>query len=216
MNSALRYALAAAVGGVLFDVLMRTLRWHVDNEDMYQRFTRDGRPVIFVLWHGRLLPLGFRHRNQRIVGLASRSADGEYIARLLRHWGVGVIRGSSSSGGDSAFREMVRTIRSGSSIAVTPDGPRGPRQQLKPGVVQLAQITGAPIVAIGAAASRAWWFESWDRFLIPQPCARVYVDYGEPVVVPRTATSAQLEAIVNGLERALNALTDRVDQRALP
>ena len=213
MKTGLRYALVGGIGGFLVDSLMRTVRWDVTNEEHYLRYTRSGKPVIFVLWHGRLLPLGYLHRGQGIYGLASQSADGEYIARLLQHWGMGMIRGSSSSGGDTAFREMVRTVRSGKSMSITPDGPRGPRQQLKMGVVQLAQLTGAPIVPIAGAATRAWWFESWDRFLVPKPFARVSVDYAEPVTIPRAAGAAELEALREKLEYTLNALLARVEER---
>jgi lysophospholipid acyltransferase (LPLAT)-like uncharacterized protein len=210
----LRYSLAQVAGGTVLDVLMRTVRWDVAHEDYYRRHTLHGQPVIFTLWHGRLLPLGYLHRGQGVIGLASKSADGEYIARALMHWGFGVIRGSSSRGGDTAFREMVRALRAGRSIAITPDGPRGPRQQLKPGVLQLAQLTGAPLVPVAAAATRAWWFTSWDRFLVPQPFARVSVDYAEPVVIPRAADDEQLAGLQQTVEHTLNALLQRVEERA--
>ena len=213
MKSGLRYDVAQIAGGAVLDILMRTVRWDVRNEDCYRRHTQHGQPVIYTLWHGRLLPLGFLHRGQGVIGLASRSADGEYIARALMHWGFGVIRGSSSKGGDTAFREMIRALRSGRSIAITPDGPRGPRQQLKPGVLQLAQVTGVPLVPVAAAATRAWWFESWDRFLVPQPFARVSVDYGEPVSIPRTADAVEIVALQQQIESTLNTLLQGVEER---
>jgi lysophospholipid acyltransferase (LPLAT)-like uncharacterized protein len=172
----------------------------------------EGKPVIFVLWHGRLLPLGFVHRGQGVVGLASSSADGEYISRILRHWGFGIVRGSSSSGGDTAFRELIREVRAGRSVAITPDGPRGPREQLKPGVLQLAQLTGVPLVPVAAAASRSWWFVSWDRFLVPQPFARLHVAYGNPVQVPRQ--TADLADVAARTEATLGELMARVESAA--
>lgn len=209
MKSGLRYALAGHAGGALIDVLMRTTRRHVENASAYRDHVTQGQPVIFVMWHGRLLPLGYVHRGQHIVCLASRSADGEYITRLLRHWGFGMVRGSSSSGGDTALRELIRAVRGGRSVAITPDGPRGPRERVKPGVMQLAQITGAPLVPLAAAASRAWWFESWDRFLVPQPFARLHVAYADPIFVPRD--TADLTELTKHTEETLTALTARVD-----
>lgn len=214
MRDGLRYALAQHGGGALIDMLMRTVRFEVDNTASYERFRTDGRPVIFVLWHSRLLPLGYVHRGEGVYGLASRSADGEYIARVLQRWGMPMVRGSSSRGGDTAFREMVRVVRAGHSMSITPDGPRGPRERLKPGVLQLAQLTGAPLIPVSAAASSAWYFDSWDRFMVPRPFARVPVDYGEPLEVPRTATAADIDELVTELQHRLDAVTAVVERRA--
>lgn len=214
MRSGIRYAVAETVGGTVLDTLLRTVRYEVVNADSYQVFRADGKPVIFVLWHGRLLPLGYLHRGERVYGLASLSADGEYIARILQHWGMPMVRGSSSRGGDTAFREMVRVVRAGHSMSITPDGPRGPREQLKPGVLQLAQLTGAPLIPVSAAASRAWRFESWDRFIVPKPWARVPVTYGEALHVPRSADGTRLEILLAELQRRLDAATVDVEERA--
>lgn len=209
MRTGLRYALAQHAGGALLDAIMHTTKLHVENAAAWRDRVEQGRPVIYVLWHGRLLPLGYVHRGQGVIGLASRSADGEYIARVLRHWGFGIIRGSSSSGGDTAFRELIRALRAGRSVAITPDGPRGPRERLKPGVIQLAQLTGAPLVPVAAGASRAWWFVSWDRFLVPRPFARVNVAYADPVFVPRDA--ADVSGAMASVESALSGLMSHVD-----
>lgn len=212
MRTGLRYSVVKHAGGALLDALMHTTRQHVTNERVYRERMEQGQPVIFALWHGRLLPLGFLHRGQDIVCLASRSADGEYITRVLQHWGFGVVRGSSSAGGDAAFRELIRAVRGGRSVAVTPDGPRGPRERLKPGVLQLAQMTGAPLVPLAAAASRSWWFVSWDRFLVPQPFARLHVEYGEPIFVQRD--EPDLTAVTARAEAALADLMTRVEAAA--
>jgi lysophospholipid acyltransferase (LPLAT)-like uncharacterized protein len=212
MRSGLRYALVQHAAGTLLDGLMRTVKLQVENAGAYRQRMDEGRPVIFALWHGRLLPLGFVHRGQDIVCLASRSADGEYITRVLQHWGFSVVRGSSSSGGDTAFRDLVRRVRAGHSVAVTPDGPRGPRERLKPGVLQLAQMTGAPLVPLAAAATRAWWFVSWDRFLVPQPFARLHVAYGEPIFVDRNTTD--LRELTARTEATLAGLMARVEMAA--
>ncbi|MBR9989961.1 MAG: lysophospholipid acyltransferase family protein [Gemmatimonadetes bacterium] len=212
MRTGLRYTAVQHAGGALLDALMHTTRLRVENESAYRARMDEGKPVIFALWHGRLLPLGFLHRGQDVVCLASRSADGEYITRILQHWGFSVVRGSSSSGGDTAFRDLVRVVRAGRSVAVTPDGPRGPRERLKPGVLQLAQLTGVPLVPLAAAASRSWWFVSWDRFLVPQPFARLHVAYGDPVFVPRE--SADLGELTAKIESTLSDLMARVEAAA--
>jgi lysophospholipid acyltransferase (LPLAT)-like uncharacterized protein len=206
MRKGLRYTLVQHAGGGLIDMLLGTVRFDVVNDESWRRYHERGEPVIFVLWHGRLLPLGYLHRGQGIYGLASLSADGEYIARILQHWGMPMVRGSSSRGGDTAFREMVRVVRAGHSMSITPDGPRGPREVLKPGVVQLAQLTGAPLIPLGAAADRGWWFTSWDRFLVPKPFARVAATYGDPITVPRDADAATLTDLVARLESSMSVV----------
>ncbi|MBI4409710.1 MAG: lysophospholipid acyltransferase family protein [Gemmatimonadetes bacterium] len=214
MRPGLRYALAGRSGQLLLDALLGTARFEVQGAQHYREQLRAGRPVIFVLWHGRLVPLTYLHRHQGIATLISRSEDGEYIARVVEHWGYLTVRGSSTRGGDAALRQIVRHGRAGRSLAFTPDGPRGPRQKLKSGVLVAAQLTGMPIIPLAAATSRGWWFEGWDRFLIPKPFARIHVAYGAPRVVARGARPHELQRSALELEAELNRLMEMVDARA--
>jgi lysophospholipid acyltransferase (LPLAT)-like uncharacterized protein len=168
--------------------------------------------VIYAVWHGRLLPPAFLHRGQDVVTLISRSADGEYLARLLSHWGYESVRGSSSRGGSEALRELVKYGRKGRSLAITPDGPRGPKQELKGGILSAAQLSGVPIIPTSSTASRGWWPGRWDRFLIPKPFAKVRVQYAAPVIVPRDANEAQLEILRKEIEETLNRMTETLDR----
>ena len=209
MKSETRYWFAGALGQRLLSSLLATVRFRVVAPS-----SQTG-PVIYTLWHGRLLPLTFLHRQQNIATLISQSADGEYIARVVERWGYQAIRGSSSRGGGAALREMVKLARQGRSMAITPDGPRGPRQQLKPGVLTLAQLTGQPILPMSASATSAWWVDArWDLFLVPKPFATVFVRYGEPVQVPRGADEAELARIGAAVEATLNRLTAETDADA--
>jgi lysophospholipid acyltransferase (LPLAT)-like uncharacterized protein len=200
-----RYAVAGRSGAVLLHGLMSTTRVERINAGPF-RAARARGPIIFVLWHGRLLPPTWLHRDEGIVTLASQSADGEYITRALQQWGYEVVRGSSS--------RLLRLIRAGRSVAVTADGPRGPRHELKFGVLQMAQLTGAPLIPLGTAASPAWRFNSWDRFLLPRPLARVRVAYGDPVYIPRDRTQADLPALAEAVARRINEQT-RIAEAAL-
>lgn len=207
----LGYWLAGNFGGSLLDGLLATVRVDVRNDAAWRVPTAAGRPVLFTPWHGRLLPLSYMHRGQGIAALISQSADGEYLARVMQHWGFRTVRGSSSRGGDTAFRELVRVVRGGCSVAITPDGPRGPREKLKPGVLQLAQLTGAVIVPVAAGADRAWWFEGWDRFLVPKPFARLCIAYGDAIAIPRDADAAALAQSTAQIETQLGELMRQVD-----
>jgi hypothetical protein len=202
----LRYRAVSGLGGRLLGGILATARFSVEGEAHYQSERDGGRPVIFTTWHGRLLPLTWFHRRLNLVTLISASADGEYIARLARRWGYDVVRGSSSRGGGPALRQLIRYARDGRSIAITPDGPRGPREKLKPGVLAAAQLTGCALQPLSASASRAWWFEGWDRFLVPKPFARIHVVYGEPVRVPRDADEDSLREISERTEATLSRL----------
>ena len=206
-----QHALVAGIGGAMLQTLFRTVRYTVEGKANYERFTTRGKSVVFAFWHGRLLPLAYLRRNEGIVTLISRSADGEYLARLLENWGFVNVRGSSSRRGSEALRELVRQARRGHSLAITPDGPRGPMQKLKPGVLVAAQLAGVPVIPTTSTADHGWWPGKWDRFLIPKPFASVRVRYGEPYFIPRSAKDADIEQHVREVERILNDMTAEID-----
>lgn len=207
----LRTRAVAALGGGLLTAMLRTCRAEHRGTEHFEQFHRQGRPVVFVLWHGRLLPCTFWNRHQRLVTLVSQHRDGEYIARIVEGWGYTAVRGSSSRRAAGALRELVRHVRAGRSLAITPDGPRGPREVLKPGALLAAQLSGAPVIPAAGGASRGWWFGGWDRFLVPKPFSRVRIAYGEPVWVPRGAGEAELEEIARVVEGRLAELVRMVD-----
>lgn len=211
MRSSVRYHAVEVGARLLIDPLLHTVRFEVRGSEYLERLTRDRRPFIYVLWHGRLLPLTFYHRHREIVTIISQSRDGEHIARVVRRWGYEVIRGSSSRGGSDALRQLVRRLRAGRNLAITPDGPRGPRQKMKPGALIAARLSGAPILPVSAGCDRAWWFEGWDRFLIPRPFATVRMAYAEPQAIPPDADGTELERRALILEDVLNRLTEDVD-----
>jgi lysophospholipid acyltransferase (LPLAT)-like uncharacterized protein len=211
-----RYALGGFLGRALLGALFTTVRFRVRNPERFQYFADRGEAVVYALWHGRLLPLTYFHRGRGIAAVISRSADGEYIARLVRGWTFDPIRGSSSRGGREALGEVVRRVQSGQSVAITPDGPRGPRQRLQPGVIRAAQRTGAAILPVVAGCTRAWWPGSWDRFCIPKPFSTVEVWYGQARKVPADATPEEMERLARGLEADMNAMVEQVDRDGGP
>jgi len=158
------------------------------------------RPVILAFWHDQLLLMvkGYRGPEARI--LISPSKDGELIARTMQHFGQGAVRGSSSRGGSSALREMVRLKDEVFDLVVTPDGPKGPRHQVKPGVAQLAKLTGRAVIPMAFACSRGHRFASWDRFLLPYPFARGVYSFGEPLTFEADET---VESFSVRLEKAM-------------
>lgn len=143
-----------------------------------------GEPAVYAVWHGNLLPALALFRDRGFATLVSRSRDGELAARVLASMAV-VVRGSSSAGGATGLRGLVRAGREGRSIVLTPDGPRGPRHSVAEGIVRAAALTGHPIVPVGIAATTGVRLKSWDRFLIPAPGTALLVSWGAPIAIPR-------------------------------
>jgi lysophospholipid acyltransferase (LPLAT)-like uncharacterized protein len=207
----LKLRLAGWAGGAVISALFRTCRFEVSGEENYLSFWRSRKPVVFVLWHGRLLAGAYRQKGKGLVVLISQHRDGEYIARVVEQWGYGTVRGSSTRGGTGALRGLLRHVREGHSVVLTPDGPQGPRERIKTGALLVAQLGGAPIIPVATGASRSWWVEGWDRFQIPKPFSRIRMEYGQPIFVPRVADETELQACAKQVQSALDELMVRVD-----
>jgi lysophospholipid acyltransferase (LPLAT)-like uncharacterized protein len=202
--------LARLVGAAvaLHRATLRVERLHFDH---YLGLRARGVPILFALWHGRMFLSIQAHRGEGIVTMASRSKDGELIARWLEENGYTVVRGSTTRGGGEALRRMVRSVRSGRHAALTVDGPKGPPRVVQPGVVQLARLTGAWILPITSSASRPRFLASWDRYLLPLPFSRGFIVYGEPFPIPREMSDEAANATIAS---ALDAATAQADAAA--
>jgi lysophospholipid acyltransferase (LPLAT)-like uncharacterized protein len=192
-------------GAALVRLLASTWRMRTVAGEPLAAARRDGRRVIFALWHGELLPLLWHQRGENVAIVISEHRDGELIARIAESLGYATVRGSSSRGGSRALIGLMREIDAGRDGAITPDGPRGPARIFAPGAAIAAHRTGALIAPIRARASRAWRLRSWDRFLIPKPFAKVTVYFGP--LTPVFADSARAAA---GQAAALQAILDAV------
>ncbi|MEX2466524.1 MAG: lysophospholipid acyltransferase family protein [Gemmatimonadota bacterium] len=211
--SGLKYEAAGVLGAGLLGALFLTTRFDVVGRESFEQFRKQGRPVIFVFWHGQLLPLIHCHRNEGVVVLVSEHGDGEYVTRVIERNGFDTVRGSSTRGGMKGLKGLVRAAHAGHDLALTPDGPRGPHGVFKPGALAAAQMTGAPIIPLAAGSSSGWHFRSWDAFLVPRPLARVSVEYLPPRFVPRDAERTDLEAIAKEVGRELNECTARLNPK---
>ena len=188
--------------------------------DFHQEATASpGGTYIAVFWHHHVALASFFYpAGIRRVCLVSRSKDGELLAQTVALLGSHCVRGSSSAldgrnkGGASALREMVRAAEEGFHPVVTPDGPKGPPESVKMGVVSLAGLTGRPVVPIGFAASRCFRLSSWDKTVFPLPFTRIVVSYGEPVEVPQTQSGEVLESRRAELERRLLAANREAEE----
>lgn len=162
-------------------LLHRLLRTEVIGLEHLEPSRSRGECLILAFWHDQLLLMVKGYRGPGAKILISASKDGELIARTMACFGQGAVRGSSSRGGRAAFKELVALGREPVDLVITPDGPRGPRHEIKEGVVQLARLTGRPVVPMTFVCGRGHRFGSWDRFLLPYPFGRGVFAYGQPV-----------------------------------
>lgn len=176
-------AAARLLAGPALRLLALSWRITTVDEERWRPLYAARRPHVFLLWHEVLLPLLWQHRRQSITIVVSEARDGQYLAEFAAALGYRAVRGSSTRGAARALLGAVRELQAGYAVAFTPDGPRGPRRELKPGVVAAAQRGGGVVVPLHAEADRAWRLDSWDRFMIPKPGARVRIRYGRPFEV---------------------------------
>lgn len=170
-------------------------------------------PAIYALWHNRFfcVPPAWNlicDGHRKTVALTSASHDGDMVARAMAVFGLGSVRGSSSRRGVAALVGLKRALQEGLDICVTPDGPRGPRYIVQPGVIKLAESTGAPIIPIHVRFSSAWRLKTWDRFVIPKPFSRVQVTFAEPIRLTRGMDAAAFENKRLNLEKLMVQGTD--------
>ena len=208
----LRWAVAA--GARVLRAMARTWRVREIGRDGWNaRRAQKGAGTVVAIWHGQMLPLTAHHRDEGVSVLISEHRDGEIIARVTQAFGFRTVRGSSSRGGTRALLELVAVLRRGGEIAVTPDGPRGPRHTFAPGALVAAHRAGVPVVGVVAHVDRAWKLGSWDRFEIPKPFARITVAYSDPTFVPgKTPREAADSAPVFGA--LMDALRERAEAAA--
>ena len=189
-----------------------SMRIEVINGHLHDELRKRGEPAIGAFWHGRLLMMPTGYRGKRVTILISLHHDGELISRTIKCFGFRSIRGSTTRGGFSAMREMLRAFEEGYDIAITPDGPRGPRYRVQNGIIELARRSGMAIIPLTFSASRKKIFSSWDRFLLPYPFSRGVFIWGEPLLVPRQMDGHTFKRKRLLLERRLREITDRADR----
>ena len=172
---------------------------------------------IYAFWHGRLIymaqlrktiPL---HKNDKVTVLISQHKDGELVARLSEKMGMEVVRGSTTRGGEAGMKALIRAIKKTGYGAVTPDGPRGPRQKAQPGTILLAKLTGYPIMPASYSWKRKKFLTSWDRFLVPLPFSKGILIYGNPIWIDKDTDN--LDDYTIQLENELNRITEEADNK---
>lgn len=208
LSTWIHFRVVPFLGAYLLKLWMGTLRVRVQGFDAVQELVDRDERFILAFWHRRLvmMPLAypFLRKNRGVAILASDSRDGERSTATWAYFRIHAVRGTASDDGAKALVRMIRAVKEGWDFGITPDGPRGPRQELKPGVIALARKTGAWVVPVCVAADRAITLRTWDRMVLPLPFTTVTVRYGAPTRQPAkgddAVEGAKLESEMNALE----------------
>jgi hypothetical protein len=198
---------AALFGATAIRLIGATVRVEIDDPARFLQQHNRG-PVIFAFWHNRLFLMPYLYRRfqpgRKLAALISASGDGDVIAEIIARLGLESVRGSSSKKGSTALLSMIRLLNEEKKdIAITPDGPRGPRYELQPGVFQVAQSTGCPIIPLSYELKKKKELPSWDRFQIPFPWTTCYARIGHPVFIPAGASPSEMEQYSSILKKEL-------------
>lgn len=199
------------LGAGAFRLVGLTLRHRIEGDETLRALHAAGKPAILVSWHGRLLLGVLAFRRYRPVIAVSSSSDGDRIAQIIQRLGWDTARGSSSRGGVRALLGLVREVSAGRIAGHIVDGPKGPPGAVKPGLMLLAQRSGAPILPVYVGSRLRLRVPSWDRMEIPVPFARIQVRIGAPIEVARDLGEDQLESLRQDIEKRLADGLARID-----
>ena len=207
------YFLEPYLAYIIINTLKITMRFTFLNSENIKEIYEKGGNIIMTFWHGRLLmmPVVGRHIGKDKSTLISMHQDGEIISRVMDLFDYSSIRGSTTRGGTKALRDMVKTLRSGCDIVITPDGRKGPRYTAQNVAVVLAKLTGVPICPISFGASKKKQFSSWDGFILPHLFSKGVFIWGEPIYVSKDADKEELERKRIELEESLKDITKKAD-----
>ncbi len=196
----------------LVNILCKTLRINFVNNKAIDELEKQNRNFILGFWHGTMLLPWYLNRNKNFAGLTSKSKDGDLLAKILKKWNYKVLRGSSSEGGEVALGLMIDFAKNGYSIAVTPDGPKGPPYKLKAGAVVSAKKAKLPLILVGIGFKKKRYLKSWDRFQIPRFFTRANVYYSDPVYVSENLSHEETSKIIDECEKKLNELQSEAEK----
>lgn len=190
------------------NLLCKSIKIEKVNQEVIDDLKKKNQNFVLAFWHSTMLLPWYVHRNQNFAALTSLSKDGDLLARQLKSWNYKVVRGSSSKGGDVALGIMVDLAKNKYSIAITPDGPRGPVRQFKAGAVVTAKKSGIPVVLAGVGFNKKRKLKSWDSFEVPKFFSRAKIVYSEPIFVNSELSYDETSELIKKCEQMLNELQD--------
>tara|TARA_B100001123_G_C14913655_1_gene868850 strand:- start:66 stop:737 length:672 start_codon:yes stop_codon:yes gene_type:complete len=190
-----------------------TLKWSYFDKKYLENLWKNNENFILCFWHGRLLMMPISWKDKKKINmLISEHPDGQLISKTIKHFGIDTIHGSSSKGGSKAIRNIIYSLKSGQSVGITPDGPRGPRMKINSAIIKIASLTGYKILPLSCSVKNKFFLNSWDKFLVALPFGKGCFKWGKPFEVKRNISKKEDAELSNKLEKILIKLTNETDR----
>jgi lysophospholipid acyltransferase (LPLAT)-like uncharacterized protein len=204
INPKKKLAIKGIQGFIFLTGVTAKISWF--GKEIIDELIEKSQPFIICAWHHDIYFSSWLLKDFELTALISSSKDGEYINQILSGFGFRAVRGSSTRGGIGAMKQLVRCLKDGNAVAITPDGPQGPIHKIQEGIVALAKMTGVPIIPWRYEASSCWKLNSWDSHKIPKPTTKIRSVFGQPLYVPKSASSSEFGKYCQQLEMLMNDL----------
>jgi lysophospholipid acyltransferase (LPLAT)-like uncharacterized protein len=182
------------------------------NPEVLNRLRSKNQNFVIAFWHGKMVIGWYLFRNQNFTALISQSKDGQILTKVLEKWNYNVVRGSSHKGGKESLEILIEKAYMDYSIAITPDGPTGPKNVMKPGAVIIAKKTGIPLILLGAKLKRRIIFNSWDKFQLPKPFSKVYIKFSNPYYIDPDLDYESTNELITEMSKQLNSLNEELER----
>lgn len=212
MKHELKLKISSFLGCKFLNFVGKTIKWKIIGDEEFKRFKEKNESAILTTWHGRVFVPVYCLRNQNIYGIVSPSRDGEYLAQIFSHFGYKTIRGSTKRKGVSALLSAIRILKEKNFLAITPDGPRGPKEKVQKGIIYLSSITNIPIIPVGASCQHKKFLNTWDNSLLPLPFGKGVVIFGKTISLPEKINLEEMDYYANILEKEINNLNHLADE----
>ena len=212
LRTKLAYSVICWIGAKYIKFVSLTNSWSFINKKYIENLWKKNEAFILCFWHGRLLmmPLSW-NKEKKINVLISAHSDGQLLSKTVKHFNIETITGSSSQGGSEAIRNIIKSLKSGISIGMTPDGPRGPRMKVNSAIIKIASLTGHKIVPLSYSVKKKFFLNSWDKFLVALPFGKGCFIWGKPIKIKKNISTNEDLKLSKRLENNLLKLTKKAD-----
>ena len=212
LRTKLAYSFICWIASKYIKFVSLTLKWKYLNKKHAATLWKNNENFILCFWHGRLLmmPLSWK-KEKKINMLISEHPDGQLISKTVKYFGINTIHGSTSKGGTKAIRNIIESLKSGQSVGITPDGPRGPKMKINSSIIKIASLTGFKILPLSCSVKNKFFLKSWDKFLVALPFGKGCFAWGEPLKIKKKITKEEDLKLSNKLEKILLKLTKEAD-----
>ena len=209
----LAYNIICWIGAKYIKFVSFTTKWSFINKKYVENLWKKNESFILCFWHGRLLMMPLSWNNKKKINvLISAHSDGQLLSKTVKYFDIETIIGSSSKGGSEAIRNIIKSLKSGISIGMTPDGPRGPRMKINSAIIKIASLTGNKIVPLSYSVKKKIFLNSWDKFLVALPFGKGCFIWGKPIKIKKNISNNEDLKLSNKLEKILIKLTKEADQ----